>query len=64
MGHAPTGAEQPEWQRPDGARRQETNGDSTAPYESHIRTSAGQELEVLVSASFEVVQAREHAARP
>jgi hypothetical protein len=43
--------------------RTETNGDSTAPYESHIRTSSGTELEVLVSASFEVVDAREHPAR-
>ena len=44
--------------------RTETNGDSTAPYESHVRTSAGTELEVLVSASFAVVEAREHPARP
>ena len=44
--------------------RTETNGDSTAPYESHIRTSAGTELEVLVSASFAVVEAREHPTRP
>ena len=40
--------------------RTETNSDSTAPYESHITTSAGTELEVLVSKSFEVVDAREH----
>src|SRR3954447_2091206 len=32
--------------------RTETNNDSTAPYESHITTSAGQQLEVLVSATF------------
>jgi hypothetical protein len=40
--------------------RTETNGDSTAPYESHIKTSAGKELEVLVSKGFDVVEAREH----
>ena len=40
--------------------RTETNNDSTAPYESHIRTSAGQVLEVLVGSSFQVVEAREH----
>lgn len=44
--------------------RTETNGDSAAPYESHITTSAGKELEVLVSKAFEVVDAREHPARP
>jgi len=44
--------------------RTETNGDSTAPYESHIRTSAGTELEVLVSEDFAVVDAREHPAHP
>jgi hypothetical protein len=44
--------------------RTETNGDSAAPYESHIRTSAGKELEVLVTEAFEVVDAREHPARP
>jgi hypothetical protein len=38
--------------------RTETNGDSAAPYESHIRTSAGKELEVLVSKDFKVVDAR------
>jgi ATPase family protein associated with various cellular activities (AAA) len=38
--------------------RTETNNDSTAPYESHITTSAGQELEVLVSSTFAVVDAR------
>ena len=43
--------------------RTETNNDSAAPYESHITTSAGAELEVLVSASFQVVEAREHPAR-
>jgi hypothetical protein len=40
--------------------RTETNSDSAAPYESHIRTSAGKELEVLVSKDFKVVDAREH----
>ena len=44
--------------------RTETNRDSTAPYESHITTSAGKELEVLVSKDFKVVDAREHPARP
>jgi hypothetical protein len=44
--------------------RTETNGDAGAPYESHITTSAGKELEVLVSKAFEVVDAREHPARP
>ena len=44
--------------------RTETNGDSAAPYESHITTSAGKELEVLVSKDFEVVDAREHPVRP
>jgi len=44
--------------------RTETNGNSAAPYESHITTSDGTELEVLVSASFEVVEAREHPPRP
>jgi uncharacterized membrane protein YkoI len=38
--------------------RTETNGDSAAPYESHITTSAGKELEVLVSKDFKVVDAR------
>ena len=44
--------------------RTETNRDSSAPYESHIETSAGKELEVLVSKDFKVVDAREHPARP
>jgi hypothetical protein len=44
--------------------RTETNGDSAAPYESHITTSAGKELEVLVSKDFAVVDAREHPAHP
>jgi hypothetical protein len=44
--------------------RTETNADSSAPYESHITTSDGKELEVLVSEDFEVVEAREHPARP
>jgi hypothetical protein len=38
--------------------RTETNGDSAAPYESHITTSDGKELEVLVSKDFKVVDAR------
>ena len=44
--------------------RTETNGDSSAPYESHIETSAGKQLEVLVSKDFKVVDAREHRGRP
>src|SRR6185436_8900618 len=44
--------------------RTETNNDSTAPYESHITTSDGKALEVLVSKDFKVVDAREHPARP
>jgi hypothetical protein len=44
--------------------RTETNNESTAPYESHITTSAGKELEVLVSKDFAVVEAREHPERP
>jgi len=44
--------------------RTETNGDSAAPYESHIKTSDGKELEVLVSKDFAVVDAREHPAHP
>ena len=44
--------------------RTETNRDSGAPYESHVETSAGKELEVLVSKDFKFVEAREHPARP
>jgi hypothetical protein len=44
--------------------RTETNGDSSAPYESHITTSAGKELEVLVSKDFKIVDAREQPAHP
>jgi hypothetical protein len=44
--------------------RTETNGDSAAPYESHIKTTDGKELEVLVSKDFKVLDAREHPARP
>jgi uncharacterized membrane protein YkoI len=44
--------------------RTETNGDSAAPYESHITTRDGKELEVLVSKDDKVVDAREHPARP
>ena len=44
--------------------RTETNGDSAAPYESHITTKAGKELEVLVSKDFKVLDAREHPAHP
>jgi len=35
--------------------RTETNNDGTAPYESHITTSDGKQLEVHVSSGFEVV---------
>jgi uncharacterized membrane protein YkoI len=38
--------------------RTETNADGGAPYESHITTTAGKELEVLVSNDFKVVEAR------
>ena len=44
--------------------RTETNGDSTAPYESHVRKSDGTEAEVLVSKTFEVVEVRERPGRP
>jgi hypothetical protein len=44
--------------------RTETNTDSSAPYESHITTSAGKELEVLVSKDFAVVGENERPARP
>jgi hypothetical protein len=44
--------------------RTETNNDSTAPYESHVRKSDGTEAEVLVSQAFEVVEVRERPARP
>jgi hypothetical protein len=53
--------------RYDGAtivRTETNNGDSSAPYESHITTSAGKELEVLVSKDFEVVGANERPAHP
>ena len=43
--------------------RTETNADGSAPYESHISTSAGKELEVHVSKDFAVVGAVEHPAR-
>ena len=44
--------------------RTETNRGSSAPYESHITTSDGKELEVLVSKEFKVVEANERPARP
>ncbi|MEO8690740.1 MAG: hypothetical protein ABI611_21300 [Solirubrobacteraceae bacterium] len=44
--------------------RTEANRDSSAPYESHIKTSAGKELEVHVSKDFKVLDAREHPAHP
>ena len=44
--------------------RTETNNDGSAPYESHIKTAGGKQLEVLVSSDFKVVDSREHPARP
>jgi len=44
--------------------RTETNGDSRAPYESHVTTSDGKELEVLVGKDFAVVSAQERPAHP
>jgi hypothetical protein len=44
--------------------RTETNTDSSAPYESHITTSAGTELEVTVGKDFAVVAANERPAHP
>jgi uncharacterized membrane protein YkoI len=44
--------------------RTETNSDGSAPYESHIKTSDGKELEVHVSKDFAVVNATEHPAHP
>jgi hypothetical protein len=40
--------------------RTETNNGPEAPYESHIKTSDGKQLEVLVSKGFEVVASNEH----
>ncbi len=44
--------------------RTETNGDESAPYESHITTTDGRELEVIVNEAFEVVDAHEHPSHP
>jgi hypothetical protein len=44
--------------------RTETDDDSSAPYESHVTTSAGRQLEVLVSKDFRVLDAREQPAHP
>ncbi len=44
--------------------RTETNSDGSAPYESHIKTSDGKQLEVHVSKDFVVVDARERPAHP
>jgi hypothetical protein len=44
--------------------RTETNNGADAPYESHITTNDGKELEVLVSKDFEVVGANERPAHP
>src|SRR4051812_15009712 len=44
--------------------RTETNTDGSAPYESHIKTSAGTELEVHVSKDFAVTDAQQHPAHP
>lgn len=44
--------------------RTETNTDGSAPYESHIRTSDGKELEVQVSKDFDVVASNARPAHP
>ena len=44
--------------------RTETNVDGSAPYESHITTADGKQLEVQVSKAFEVVAANEQPAHP
>jgi hypothetical protein len=44
--------------------RTETNSDGSAPYESHIKTSDGKQLEVHVSTDFAVADATEHPAHP
>jgi uncharacterized membrane protein YkoI len=44
--------------------RTETNTDGSAPYESHIRTGAGTELEVHVSKGFAVTDAQQRPAHP
>jgi uncharacterized membrane protein YkoI len=44
--------------------RTETNSDGSAPYESHIKTSDGKELEVHVSKDFKLLDAQEHPAHP
>ena len=44
--------------------RTETNTDGSAPYESHIKTSDGKELEVQVSKDFAVVASNERPAHP
>jgi hypothetical protein len=44
--------------------RTETNTDGSAPYESHIKTSDGTELEVHLSSDFQVVGAVSRPAHP
>ncbi len=44
--------------------RTETNTDGSAPYESHIKTSDGKQLEVQVNKDFTVADAREMPAHP
>jgi hypothetical protein len=44
--------------------RTETNDDADAPYESHIKTSDGNELEVHVTKQFAVVDATQRPAHP
>jgi hypothetical protein len=44
--------------------RTETNVDGSAPYESHITTTDGKQLEVQVSKDFAVVAANEQPAHP
>jgi hypothetical protein len=45
-------------------RTETNNGDANAPYESHITTSAGKQLEVHVSKDFEILDAQEQPAHP
>jgi hypothetical protein len=44
--------------------RVETNVDSSAPYEAHIRKSDGTEVEVQVSKDFKVFAVNEMGGRP
>jgi hypothetical protein len=44
--------------------RSETNDNADAPYEAHVKTTAGAELEVTVGKDFKVVAANERPAHP